>query len=71
MGLGPDIEEEMRSWPLGQGPGRALAGPKHFLLNIRSQAHPNPSTSSLLAPGGRASGRLSSKKEIPFSELCK
>ena len=44
MGLGPNIEEEMRSWPLGQGPGRALAGPKHFLLNIQSQAHPNPST---------------------------
>ena len=22
MGLGPNIEEETRSWPLGQGPGR-------------------------------------------------
>ena len=31
-----DMEEEMRSWPLGQGPSQALAGPKHVLLNIRS-----------------------------------
>ena len=49
MGLGLNIEEEM----LGpsQGPAQALAqGPgPHFLLNIRSQAHPNPSTSSLAA----------------------
>ena len=44
---------------------RALARPghMHFSLNIQSQAHPHPSISGLPAPGGRASGRPSSKKE--------
>ena len=62
MGLGLNIGEEMlgpglgAAWAQAQGPGL------HFLLNIQSQAHPNPSTSSLPAPGGHASGRLSSKE---------
>ena len=48
-----------QAWAQGLGP--------HFLLNIWSQAHPNPSTSSLPAPGGRESGGLSSKnKQIMF-----
>ena len=51
---------------MGSGRARARAraqGPgPHFLLNIRVQAHPDPSISTLPAPGGRASGRLSSKK---------
>ena len=51
---------------LGPGPGLARPGPMHSLLNIRAQAHPNPSMSSPPAPGGRASGRLSSKKGKSF-----
>ena len=53
MGLGLNIEEEMHG--PSQGPARALAqgpGPP-LLLNIRSQAHANPITASLPAPGGR------------------
>ena len=45
-----------RAWALAQ------PRPVHFLLNLGAQAHPNPSISSLPARGGRASGRLSSKK---------
>ena len=48
----------------GAARARALAqrpGP-HFLVNIWSQACQSPSTSSLQAPGGRTSGRLSSKE---------
>ena len=52
-----------RAWAqaLAQGPGL------HF-LNIRSQADSNPSTSSLPAPGGRASCRLLFKKIICFKQ---
>ena len=63
MGLGPNIEEEMHGPRPGQARARAQRPGPHFLLNIRAQAHPNPSISSLPAPGGRASGRLNPKKE--------
>ena len=52
--MGPGMA---RSGVWTQGPG------PHFLLNIWAQTYPNPSISSLPVPGGRASGRLSSKKE--------
>ena len=42
---------------------RARPCPMHFLSNIRARAHPNPLISSIPAPGGRASGRLSFEKE--------
>ena len=69
MGLRLNIEKEMHPGPWAWAQDRA--GPMHFLLNIRSQVHPNPSTSSLPAPGGRASGLLSSKKEKGMRELIK
>ena len=51
--------------PWARARARPWLGPS-ISSSIRSQANPNPSTSSLPAPGGRTSGRLSSKRKFLF-----
>ena len=53
----------------GHARARAQRRQPHFLFNIRAQAHPNPSVSSLPATGGRDCGRPKPKKKKRMRKL--